>query len=41
MQKIKRCPFCGHKLSSEGYCENKKCADYERNKIKVEEVKKK
>jgi len=41
MDKVKRCPFCGHKLNSEGYCENKNCVDYERTKIKEEEGKKK
>ena len=30
MQKVKRCPFCGHKLNEKGYCENKKCVDYAR-----------
>ena len=28
-----RCPFCGYKLDTNGYCQNQKCADYERTKI--------
>ena len=32
MEKVKRCPFCGHKLDAEGYCTNKNCSDYVRRK---------
>ncbi|WP_196595086.1 hypothetical protein [Pectinatus frisingensis] len=28
-----RCPFCGYKLDANNYCQNQKCADYERTKI--------
>ena len=27
---VKRCPFCGKKLDKDGYCQNKKCVDYQR-----------
>lgn len=28
MARAKRCPFCGYKLDTEGWCRNEKCADY-------------
>lgn len=28
MVRAKRCPFCGHKLDTEGWCRNTKCVDY-------------
>ena len=39
--KIKRCPFCGHKLNEKGFCENKNCPDYERTKSEESEENKK
>lgn len=41
MAKVKRCPFCGHKLDAEGYCTNKNCSDYVRREIEEGEEKKK
>lgn len=37
----KRCPFCGHKLDSEGWCRNEKCADYIRTQTHDAEAAKK
>lgn len=34
MDSAKRYHFCGHKLNSEGYCENKNCSDYLRKKFR-------
>lgn len=36
-----RCPFCGYKLDENNYCQNQKCADYERTKILTAETAKK
>lgn len=39
MALAKRCPFCGKKLDSEGFCQNKNCTDYKRTEIHNKEKK--
>ena len=40
MEKVKRCPFCGHRLNAKGYCTNKNCSDFVRKEITESEEKK-